>query len=124
MSDPKPATVLQQQQQEGAGVTEGAAGGAVFGDGESLVSTEGSPAPAVSVRSVALGQLDPPVPHPREEGDCLGCRLTGLMMGLGGCGYLSSRLFTPPPPTPGHRLAIMAGSVTMLVMGVGRAIGL
>lgn len=59
-----------------------------------------------------------------NEPDCLGCRVTGLMLGLGGCGYISSRLWEQPYPRGGHRVAIITASAALLVFGVGRAVGL
>lgn len=61
--------------------------------------------------------------HAEQEQDCLGCRVTGLMMGLGGCGYLSSRLLVEPYPVGGHKYAILAASGACLLLGLGRAAG-
>jgi hypothetical protein len=75
------------------------------------------------------GQRDdkPPVAaattHNKQDEDCLGCRVTGLMLGLGGAGYLSSSLWVDPPPRGAHRAAILAASAALLALGLGRAAG-
>uniref|UniRef100_A0A383WAI9 DUF4536 domain-containing protein n=1 Tax=Tetradesmus obliquus TaxID=3088 RepID=A0A383WAI9_TETOB len=61
--------------------------------------------------------------QPAVSGDCLGCRVTGLMLGLGGGGYVSSRLFEHPKPVGAHRYTIIAVSAGLFALGVGRAIG-
>jgi hypothetical protein len=59
-----------------------------------------------------------------QEEDCLGCRVTGLMLGLGGAGYLSSSLWLGDPrPRGAHRAAILASSAALLALGLGRAAG-
>jgi hypothetical protein len=63
-----------------------------------------------------------------EEGggrraDCLGCRVTGLMAGLGGAGYLSSRLLEEPPPRGAHRAALLASSAVLAGLGLARGFG-
>jgi hypothetical protein len=69
-------------------------------------------------------------PQQRQEqqpenapGDCLGCRVTGLMLGLGGAGYVSSRLFEQPYPQGAHRVALVGVSAALLALGLGRAAG-
>jgi hypothetical protein len=57
------------------------------------------------------------------SGDCLGCRVTGLMVGLGGGGYVSSRLFEHPRPVGAHRYTLIGVSAGLFALGVGRAIG-
>lgn len=59
-----------------------------------------------------------------EQGDCIGCRLTGLMVGLGGCGYVSSRLWVEPYPKGGHRVALVGVSAALLALGLSRAAGI
>jgi F0F1-type ATP synthase assembly protein I len=56
--------------------------------------------------------------------DCLGCRVTGLMLGLGGGGYVSSRLFEHPKPVGAHRYTLIGVSAGLFALGIGRAIGL
>jgi hypothetical protein len=53
----------------------------------------------------------------------LGCRVTGLMLGLGGGGYVSSRLFEHPKPVGAHRYTLIAVSASLFALGIGRAIG-
>lgn len=55
--------------------------------------------------------------------DCLGCRITGLMLGLGGAGYVSSRLFEEPKPRGAHRYSLIAVSAGLFALGVSRALG-
>lgn len=57
-----------------------------------------------------------------DEGDCLGCRVTGLMTGLGCGGFLSSRLFVAPHPKGAHRVALIAASAGFVAMGMARAV--
>jgi hypothetical protein len=61
--------------------------------------------------------------QPAVSGDCLGCRVTGLMLGLGGGGYVSSRLFEHPKPVGAHRYTLIAVSAGLFALGIGRAIG-
>ncbi|KAI8472995.1 MAG: hypothetical protein J3K34DRAFT_466955 [Monoraphidium minutum] len=58
-----------------------------------------------------------------RRADCLGCRLTGLMAGLAGAGYLSSRLLEEPPPRGAHRSALLASSAALAGLGVARGLG-
>jgi hypothetical protein len=60
---------------------------------------------------------------PGRRADCLGCRLTGLMAGLGAAGYLSSRLLEEPPPRGGHRAALLASSAALAALGLARGFG-
>lgn len=55
--------------------------------------------------------------------DCMGCRLTGLALGVGGGGYLASRLFEQPYPKGAHKLAIISMSAGLFALGVSRALG-
>lgn len=55
--------------------------------------------------------------------DCLGCRLTGLMLGLGGGGFVSSRLFEDPRPRGAHRYSLIGVSLGLFALGIGRALG-
>eukprot|EP00878_Enallax_costatus_P000924 GHUV01001054.1.p1 GENE.GHUV01001054.1~~GHUV01001054.1.p1 ORF type:complete len:111 (+),score=45.88 GHUV01001054.1:535-867(+) len=55
--------------------------------------------------------------------DCLGCRVTGLMLGLGGGGYVSSRLFENPRPRGAHRYTLIGVSVGLFGLGISRALG-
>lgn len=85
------------------------------GSGSDKRSGDGdAPAPATTTATAD--------PSARPE-DCLGCRVTGLMLGLGGAGYLSSSLWVDPPPRGAHRAAILAASAALLALGVGRAVG-
>lgn len=54
--------------------------------------------------------------------DCLGCKVTGLMLGLGGGGFLSSRLFVQPYPVGAHKAVIIASSAALFALGVGRVL--
>jgi hypothetical protein len=83
--------------------------------GSKSSSGDGTPAPATTTTAAA----EPPA----RPDDCLGCRVTGLMLGLGGAGYLSSSLWVDPPPRGAHRAAILAASAALLALGVGRAVG-
>jgi hypothetical protein len=56
-------------------------------------------------------------------GDCMGCRLTGLALGVGGGGYVASRLVEPPYPKGAHRVALISVSVGLFALGIGRALG-
>lgn len=58
-----------------------------------------------------------------NRADCLGCRLTGLMAGLGGAGYLSSRLLEEPPPRGAHRATLLAASAALVGLGLARGFG-
>lgn len=64
-----------------------------------------------------------PQQQPDDFGDCLGCRVTGLMLGLGGAGYVSSRLFEHPKPVGAHKYTLIGMSVGLFALGIGRAIG-
>eukprot|EP00775_Hariotina_reticulata_P013374 gene13374-13501_t len=70
-------------------------------------------------------QLAPPQQQQLEQAssDCLGCRVTGLMLGLGGAGYVSSRLFEQPYPKGAHRVTLIGVSAALLALGLGRAVG-
>jgi hypothetical protein len=61
--------------------------------------------------------------QPLRRADCLGCRLTGLMAGLGGAGYLSSRLLDAPPPRGAHKAVLVASSAALAGLGVARGFG-
>lgn len=56
-------------------------------------------------------------------GDCMGCRLTGLLFGTVGSLYLGSHLLSTPPPIGAHRLGIILASGAVLSLGLYRAIG-
>lgn len=49
--------------------------------------------------------------------------MTGLMLGLGGAGYVSSRLFEQPYPRGAHRASLIVVSGALLALGLGRAAG-
>lgn len=55
--------------------------------------------------------------------DCLGCRLTGLALGVGGSVYVGSRLLQEPYPKGMHRYSLIGVSAGLLALGVGRALG-
>jgi hypothetical protein len=57
------------------------------------------------------------------QADCMGCRLTGLALGVGGGGYVGSRLLEQPYPLGGHRMSLIVVSGGLFVLGVGRALG-
>lgn len=87
-------------------------------------------APSMPNEAVATGmhadqRSTPAAPQAadRAEQDCLGCKLTGLALGVGGGGYLLSRLWETPPPRGLHRLAIVGMAGAIFVLGVGRAVG-
>ena len=65
--------------------------------------------------------------HGAEDGtvaqDCLGCRVTGCLFGVGGAGYLGSVLLQEPPPRGAHRYSVIAAAGTMFVFGMYRAFG-
>jgi hypothetical protein len=44
------------------------------------------------------------------------------MLGLGGGGFLSSRLFVQPYPTGAHKAAIIASAAALFALGVGRVV--
>lgn len=69
-------------------------------------------------------QLQSTTQHQQNPADCLGCRVTGLMLGLGGAGYVSSRLFEHPKPKGAHRLTLISVSVGLFALGISRALGL
>lgn len=58
-----------------------------------------------------------------RRADCLGCRLTGLITGLGGAGYISSRLLDEPPPRGAHRATLIASSAALAALGLARGFG-
>ncbi|KXZ47025.1 hypothetical protein GPECTOR_38g262 [Gonium pectorale] len=56
------------------------------------------------------------------EQDCLGCRVTGCLFGLGGAAYLGSTLvLSDKPPRGAHRYSVIAAAGTMFVFGMYRA---
>lgn len=55
--------------------------------------------------------------------DCLGCRVTGALFGVGGAGYLGAMLLQEPPPRGAHRYSLIATAATMFVFGMYRALG-
>lgn len=55
--------------------------------------------------------------------DCMGCRLTGLALGVVGGGYVAARLFEQPYPKGAHKLALISVSAGLFALGVGRALG-
>jgi len=66
--------------------------------------------------------------HPQQQApaaraDCMGCRLTGLALGIGGGGYVASRLFEQPYPRGAHKFALVSVSAGLFGLGVGRALG-
>jgi hypothetical protein len=61
-------------------------------------------------------------PKQQPVEDCLGCKVTGLMLGLGGGGFLSSRLFVHPYPTGAHKATIIASAAALFALGVGRVL--
>ncbi|GIL71864.1 hypothetical protein Vretimale_670 [Volvox reticuliferus] len=54
--------------------------------------------------------------------DCLGCRVTGCLFGVGGAAYLGSALLQDPPPRGAHRYAMIAAAGTMFMFGMYRAL--
>jgi hypothetical protein len=44
------------------------------------------------------------------------------MLGLGGGGFLSSRLFVHPYPAGAHKAVIIASSAALFALGVGRVL--
>jgi F0F1-type ATP synthase assembly protein I len=85
-------------------------------------------APAVPAAGAATGgaSAQQQQQQQQEQGvssDCLGCRVTGLMLGLGGGGYVSSRLFEHPKPVGAHRYTLIGVSAGLFALGIGRAIG-
>lgn len=75
-----------------------------------------------------VASAQPPLP-PLPEGskataaDCLACRLTGLALGVGGGGYVASRLFEQPYPKGAHKYTLVGVSAGLVLLGVGRALG-
>jgi len=61
--------------------------------------------------------------QPAVHADCMGCRLTGLALGIGGGGYVASRLFEQPYPRGAHKFALIGVSAGLFALGVGRALG-
>ncbi len=53
--------------------------------------------------------------------DCLGCRITGGLFGIGGGGFIASRLLEEPPPRGAHRAALVAMAGAVFCMGMYRA---
>jgi len=49
--------------------------------------------------------------------------LTGLMAGLGGAGYVSSRFLEEPPPRGGHRAMLLVTSAALAGLGLARGFG-
>lgn len=104
------AAVPQQQQQPSSAQHE-------------LAPVPATPAAAGATAASAVVSQQQQQEQPAVSGDCLGCRVTGLMLGLGGGGYVSSRLFEHPKPVGAHRYTIIAVSAGLFALGVGRAIG-
>lgn len=73
-------------------------------------------------REGALPAADGGGGKPRRA-DCIGCRLTGLMAGLGGASYLSTRLLEEPPPRGAHRFTLLASSALLAGLGIARGFG-
>ncbi|KIY98930.1 hypothetical protein MNEG_9033 [Monoraphidium neglectum] len=106
------------------------AGSAESGDSP---STRGTPAPAANGTLMAPPDAStrsgPPAGPTSSDAagmrraDCLGCRITGLIAGLGSAGYLSSRLLEDPPPRGGHRATLLASSALLAGLGLARGFG-
>jgi len=57
---------------------------------------------------------------PKE--DCLGCKVSGALFGVGGGLYTAASLFKEPVPTGAHRYTVIAVSMSMFGLGVYRAL--
>lgn len=62
-----------------------------------------------------------PDASPNSSNDCMGCRITGGLFGVGGAGYMASHLLSDPPPKGSHRISIMIAASTIFAMGMYRA---
>jgi hypothetical protein len=93
----------------------------------SVAQHELAAAPAVPAAGAATGGASAQQQQQQQEkgvsSDCFGCRVTGLMLGLGGGGYVSSRLFEHPKPVGAHRYTLIGVSAGLFALGIGRAIG-
>jgi len=56
--------------------------------------------------------------------DCIGCRVTGFIFGVGGSAYIASRLWEHPPPRGGHKVVLIVSSAALACMGLLRAGGM
>jgi hypothetical protein len=60
----------------------------------------------------------------RSSEDCLGCRITGAVFGVGGAAYLASPLLlADTPPRGAHRAGILIAASCALAVGLYRALG-
>jgi F0F1-type ATP synthase assembly protein I len=94
----------------------------------SVAQHELAAAPAVPAAGAATGGASAQQQQQQQQekgvsSDCFGCRVTGLMLGLGGGGYVSSRLFEHPKPVGAHRYTLIGVSAGLFALGIGRAIG-
>jgi hypothetical protein len=72
-----------------------------------------------------VGAAHPQAPgEPLQHKDCMGCRVTGLLSGLGGGGYIASRLWEAPPPRGAHRVTLVVSAAALAALGLYRAAGL
>jgi hypothetical protein len=90
--------------------------------------TGGSRSSAAQLGPPAASSVLPGAQDRRQQAaaaatDCMGCRVTGLALGVGGGGYVASRLFEQPYPKGGHRFGLIAVSGGLFVLGIARAIG-
>jgi hypothetical protein len=98
----------QQQQEEGAPHPQGPAAG--------------SPDPLQQQQQ--QGAPPAPGPDPVQHQDCRGCRVTGLLLGLGGSAYIGSALWEVPPPRGAHRVTLVVSAAALAALGLYRAAGL
>ncbi|GLC41203.1 hypothetical protein PLESTB_001527200 [Pleodorina starrii] len=75
-----------------------------------------------SPRSSSSGASGPAGEARSVPQDCLGCRVTGCLFGVGGAAYLGSTLLQEPPPRGAHRYSVIAAAGTMFLFGMYRAL--
>ena len=85
--------------------------------GQAAAGAEKTTIPSSSSSSSSNGESDLPE-------DCIGCRVTGFVFGVGGSAYIASRLWEHPPPRGGHRAVLIVSSAALACMGLLRAGGM
>lgn len=83
---------------------------------------QGAAAAAAVKGSDNGGNGDQPQPAARRA-DCLGCRITGAVTGVGGAAFIASRLLEEPPPRGAHRGVLLASSAVLAGLGLARGFG-
>jgi hypothetical protein len=87
-------------------------------------------AAAPQASGAAAGAVPQSLPSSNSTGDadlpqdCIGCRVTGFIFGVGGSAYIAARLWEQPPPRGVHRAILIVSSAALACMGLLRAGGM